>query len=117
MIQLAYYSSSVQSFIAESPEWFAALERHFRQWKIYVSQQLGHRDYNWDRDLTAMLDGLDVEVRGPLHLSVAVRSFRAEKLSEFVGALVAGEAEIARALCEKIPTQTRSTRPICISLR
>jgi hypothetical protein len=65
-------------------EWFAALERHFRHWKVYVSQQLGHRDYNWDRDLTAMLNGLDVEVRGPLHLSVSVRSFRAEKLSEFV---------------------------------
>ena len=57
-------------------EWFAALERHFRHWKVYVSQQLGHRDYNWDRDLTAMLNGLDVEVRGPLHLVCSVRSFR-----------------------------------------
>jgi hypothetical protein len=92
-------------------EWFAALERHFRHWKVYVSQQLGHRDYNWDRDLTAMLNGLEVEVRGPLHLSVSVRSFRAEKLSEFVGALVAGEAEIARALYEEI----RPTFPIVLT--
>ena len=92
-------------------EWFAALERHFRHWKVYVSQQLGHRDYNWDRDLAAMLNGLDVEVRGPLHLSVAVRSFRAEKLSEFVGALIAGEAEIAHNLHGEI----RPTYPIALT--
>jgi hypothetical protein len=92
-------------------EWFAALDTHFRHWKVYVSQQLGHRDYNWDRDLTAMLNGLDIEVRGPLHLSVSIRSFRAEKLSEFVGALVAGEAENARALYEEI----RRTYPIMLT--
>ena len=92
-------------------EWFAALDRHFRHWKVYVSQQLGHRDYNWNRDLTAMLNGLDIEVHGPLHLSVSIRSFRAEKLSEFVGALVAGEAEIARALYEEI----RPTYPIVLT--
>src|SRR5262249_9554490 len=80
-------------------------------WKVYVSQQLEHRDYNWGRDLTAMLNGLDIEVRGPLHLSVAVRSFRAEKLSEFVGALVAGESEIAPALYGEI----RAAYPIVLT--
>jgi hypothetical protein len=66
---------------------------------------------NTELGLTAMLNGLDVEVRGPLHLYVSVRSFRAEKLSEFVGALVAGEAEIARALYEEI----RPTYPILLT--
>jgi hypothetical protein len=58
-----------------------------------------------------MLNGLDVEVRGALHLSVSVRSFRAEKLSEFVGALVAGEAETARVLYDEI----RPTYPIVLT--
>jgi hypothetical protein len=92
-------------------EWFAALQRQFRHWKIYLSRQLGHRDYNWGRDLTAMLSGLNVEVRDPLHLSVSIRSFRAEKLSEYVGAVVAGEAERARALHE----QVRSSYPIVLT--
>jgi hypothetical protein len=92
-------------------EWFAALQKQFRNWKIYVSPQLGHRDYNWGRDLTAMLSGLNVEVRDPLHLSVSIRSFRAEKLSDFVGAIVAGEAEAARALYEQI----RASYPIVLT--
>jgi hypothetical protein len=92
-------------------EWFAALQKQFRGWKVYVSPQLGHRDYNWGRDLRAMLSGLNVEVRDALHLSVSIRSFRAEKLSEFVGAVVAGEAERARSLYEQI----RSSYPIVLT--
>jgi Uncharacterized conserved protein (DUF2075) len=111
VVCLVGVGQEINSGEAGLTEWFAALDRHFRHWKVHVSQQLGHRDYNWDRDLTAMLNGLDIEVRGPLHLSVSIRSFRAEKLSEFVGVLVAGEAENARALYEGI----RRTYPIVLT--
>lgn len=83
-------------------EWFDALKTHFPSWKIFVSKQLTHRDYHWGKDLRAMLGGLAVSEFDHLHLAVSVRSFRAEKLSEFVGAVVAGEAADARQLHSQI---------------
>ncbi len=83
-------------------EWFSALKRRFRGWKVYTSEQLAHRDYHWGQDLAAELEGLDAQSLPALHLAVSVRSFRAEKLSEFVGALVAGEVNEAKQLCQAI---------------
>jgi hypothetical protein len=83
-------------------EWFSALQSRFTDWKVFTSRQLAHRDYNWGQDLAAMLSNLDVTVYEHLHLAVSIRSFRAEKLSEFVGAVVAGEVETASALYEQI---------------
>jgi hypothetical protein len=79
-------------------EWFTALKKRFGHWKIYHSPQLTHRDYHWGQDLSAMLAGLQHKAVADLHLAVSVRSFRAEKLSEFVGALIAGEIDAARSL-------------------
>jgi hypothetical protein len=92
-------------------EWFSALKRSFSGWKIYTPEQLGHRDYHWGRDLAAELRGLDVQSLPALHLAVSVRSFRAEKLSEFVGALVAGEADEARQLYKAI----KASYPISVT--
>ncbi len=83
-------------------EWFSALKKRFHDWKIYTSPALTHRDYHWGQDLPAMLGGLNSESRAALHLSVSVRSFRAERLSEFVGAVVAGESAAAEALYKEI---------------
>ncbi|MHC2282889.1 hypothetical protein ACVME8_009532 [Bradyrhizobium diazoefficiens] len=92
-------------------EWFSALKRSFRNWKVYTSEQLSHRDYHWGQDLPAFLGGLDSQSLPALHLAVSVRSFRAEKLSEFVGALVAGEAKEAKALYQAI----KVTYPIALT--
>jgi Uncharacterized conserved protein (DUF2075) len=92
-------------------EWFFALKRSFRDWKVYTSEQLAHRDYHWGQDLSALLQGLDSRSLPALHLAVSVRSFRAEKLSEFVGALVAGEAKEARGLYAAI----KATYPIALT--
>ena len=32
-------------------EWFSALQKSFRNWKIYTSEQIAHRDYHWGQDL------------------------------------------------------------------
>jgi hypothetical protein len=89
-------------------EWFSALQSKFTDWKVFTSHQLAHRDYHWGQDLPAMLSKLDVTVYEHLHLAVSIRSFRAEKLSEFVGAVVAGEVDVARALYDQI----KATYPI-----
>ncbi|MDA9496061.1 DUF2075 domain-containing protein [Bradyrhizobium sp. CCBAU 11357] len=92
-------------------EWFSALQRSFRNWKVYTSEQLAHRDYHWGQDLPALLAGLESQSLPALHLAVSVRSFRAEKLSAFVGALVAGEAKEAKALYQAI----KETYPIVLT--
>jgi schlafen family protein len=92
-------------------EWFSALKRSFRSWKVYTSERLTHRDYHWGQDLPALLAGLDSQTLPALHLAVSVRSFRAEKLSEFVGALVAGDAKEARSIYQAI----NATYPIVVT--
>jgi hypothetical protein len=83
-------------------EWFVALKNCFPNWRVFTSKQLAHRDYHWGQDLPAMLAKLEVQVFDHLHLAVSIRSFRAEKLSDFVGAVVAGETEVARDLYDAI---------------
>jgi hypothetical protein len=51
-----------------------------------------------------MLEGLDSQSLSALHLAVSVRSFRAEKLSKFVRALVTVEADEAKQLYQTIKT-------------
>lgn len=92
-------------------EWFSALKRSFRNWKVYTSEQLTHRDYHWGEDLSAMLEGLDSQSRSALHLAVSVHSFREEELSEFVGAVVAGEVKEAKQLYQAI----KASYPIALT--
>jgi len=76
-------------------EWFIALSNHYRDWKVYTSDQLAKPEYHWGQNLQAKLEGLTYFVDPDLHLAVSVRSFRAEKLSQFVNELIAGEAPAA----------------------
>ncbi|MBC2652355.1 DUF2075 domain-containing protein [Novosphingobium aerophilum] len=73
-------------------EWLRALERSFPHWQAHVPSTLRH--------------GCQIvqEVPAPdLHLSTSIRSFRAEKLSDFVGHVVAGDAVAARAVAAELP--------------
>jgi hypothetical protein len=63
---------------------------------------LAHADYHWGRDLVAAIKGLDYRLEDDLHLSVALRSFRAETLSDFVNAIVAGDTAGAREIYRPI---------------
>lgn len=82
-------------------EWFDAARSKFRDWRIHVSDQLDKPEYNWGRDLSQVLSGLDYRVQPDLHLAVAVRSFRAEALSDFVNEVVAGHPKAAKAIFEQ----------------
>jgi hypothetical protein len=76
-------------------EWFIALSKRFRNWKVYASDQLAKPEYHWGHNLHAMAGQLNCSCEKDLHLAVSVRSFRAEKLSQFVNELIAGEAPAA----------------------
>ena len=76
-------------------EWFEALAQRFSHWDVYHSYELANKHYNWGMDLASKLASLNAQPREALHLAVSIRSFRAEKLSDFVGAIIDGDADQA----------------------
>ncbi len=83
-------------------EWFDALRKRFPHWVVYHSGQLTNRNYNWGQDLAAKLSSLNTAKKEALHLAVSIRSYRAEKLSDFVGSIIEGDAQRAKALHESL---------------
>ena len=75
-------------------EWLKAANASETDWKLHVSDRLSENDY------FAELPELssDVQRDNRLHLATSVRSFRAEALSDFVGAVLQGDAEAASAI-------------------
>ncbi len=83
-------------------EWFDALEKRFNHWDVYYSDQIVHKDYSWGQNLSSKLKSLQASRKESLHLSVSIRSYRAEKLSAFVDAIINGETDLAQGLYEAI---------------
>lgn len=83
-------------------EWFEALKKRFSHWDIYHSGQLANKTYTWGQNLEAKLLGLNVSVKDALHLSISIRSYRAERLSEFIDAVVDGDGKRANAISESL---------------
>jgi hypothetical protein len=65
-------------------EWLRALKRSFPHWQVHAPESLPHR---------FVLQ--DFKIAPDLHLATSIRSFRAEKLSDFVGHLIDGDADAA----------------------
>ncbi len=84
------------------PEWFSALRRSFSHWRVCYSDHISGEEYTQGEELSKHLEGLNSESNHSLHLGVSIRSFRAEKLSAFVGCLINNEQDCARELYREI---------------
>ncbi len=62
-------------------EWIEALERSFPDWKIYMSTRLKDSEYNAEEILRKIRARDNIIHSDFLHLSVSMRSFRAENVS------------------------------------
>lgn len=69
-------------------EWINALNVHFRDWHIHISNKLTEPEYAEGRVNELLKGRSDVTYSEKLHLAVNQRSFRAERLSDFVHALL-----------------------------
>jgi len=69
-------------------EWIRALNEKFTNWKIYISPKLTEPEYAEGMVNELLADNSNVTYSDKLHLGVSLRSFRAEKLSAFVHALL-----------------------------
>jgi hypothetical protein len=77
-------------------EWIESLNRSFPEWKIYISSRLTDSEYTAGNSLNLIKERKDVIYKDELHLSVSMRSFRAEHLSKLVKCLLDFDIEEAK---------------------
>ena len=82
-------------------EWILALNKTFTHWKVYISPQLTEPEYAEGKVNELLKENGNVTYSKDLHLGVSLRSYRAEKLSAFVHALLALD-ESAESIYEEI---------------
>ncbi len=73
-------------------EWLNALNRSFPHWRTHLAPSLAELSTNKNK------------ISAPaLHLATSIRSFRAERLSDFIGYVIAGQTEAAKGVSELLP--------------
>ena len=88
-------------------EWLHALREQYPDWEIHLSDRMTDSEYVGSSDIQRMLGDRAYQVVSSLHLGVSLRSFRSERLADFVKALLDEDAAAARelygALCLNYP--------------
>lgn len=88
-------------------EWLHAIDKTFSDWSVYISPNLTDSEYAAMDTIQILEDKGKVHFSEDLHLSVSMRSFRAEKLSSFVKNILDIEIEKAKEdflqIAEKYP--------------
>lgn len=79
-------------------EWIESLNRNYRDWHVYISDRLKEREYAAGESLNLLKSHDYVNYEPALHLSVSLRSFRAENLSSFVQRLLDLDIEGAKGI-------------------
>lgn len=79
-------------------EWVESVMRSFPGWRIHISPRLHDSEYAAGGVLARIKDRDGVRFNEDLHLDVSMRSFRAERLSAFIKALLDHEEAEARRL-------------------
>ena len=79
-------------------EWIEAINRKYKNWDIYISDNLKDEEYAAGNSLSLIENKEKLFIENSLHLAVSMRSFRAEKLSEFVKKTLDNNIEEAKTL-------------------
>lgn len=76
--------------------WLAAARDRFPNWDVHISPELGDSEFNAGAAISELAKRSNSSFDENLHLSVSMRSFRAENVSTFVKAVLDCEIEGAR---------------------
>ena len=82
--------------------WLDAVSTQFTGWSAYISPNLTDNEYDAGHALESLGTKATVVLDESLHLSVSMRSFRAEHVSRFVKAVLDRDTSQARDLLTKI---------------
>ena len=83
-------------------EWIEALERSFPSWHIYISPKLTDSEYGTEKVLNKIETRQNVFYKEELHLSVSMRSFRAEHVSLLVKQILDLQPDEAKKTLEMV---------------
>ncbi|MBP9836724.1 MAG: DUF2075 domain-containing protein [Candidatus Pacebacteria bacterium] len=92
-------------------EWIECLNRSFPDWNIYVSSRLTDSEYGAGKILEQIKTHKNVFIKDELHLSVSMRSFRAEHVSLLIKQIL--DMDVKEA--QKTLMQVKSKYPIVIT--
>ena len=84
------------------PGWFSAIKEKYPHWYVYVSNKLRDYEYTRGMDIFNQINPDKSSILNDLHLAVSVRSFRSEKVSEFVKAILDCKIDDAKELYKQI---------------
>ena len=85
--------------------WVEAIENSFPHWKIYASNQLADSEYGGAEMVEKINNFRDSTFSPELHLRSSMRSFRSEKVSQFVKELLDLDGALARETLAEINEQ------------
>ncbi len=77
-------------------EWIESINRSFADWKVYVSDQITDSEYDAIKAIESFANRENMLPNPDLHLSVSMRSYRAERVSSFVKSVLDLEVEAAK---------------------
>lgn len=79
--------------------WIKSMDENYPDWKVYVSDQINDEEYSWGYDFSKILNSSRSTLNPDLHLSVSLRSFRSENLSNYINAII--DCDVNKALTLK----------------
>ncbi len=83
-------------------DWFRTLSNGYQDWRIYLSDKMVDYEYVGNSTIDELLGGRNYYVEPALHLGVSLRSFRSERLSDFVKALLDNQPESAHEIYQEL---------------
>ncbi len=92
-------------------EWINSLDQVFTNWDIYISPRLSDSEYNAENIIEKLKLRENVIYKEPLHLSVSMRSFRAE----YVSLLIKHILDINIEEAQKTFSEIKDKYPIVIT--
>lgn len=93
------------------PEWFESIRAHYPHWNVYVSDRLANVENTDGGKLVDLISGDRLVVESDLHLSISVRSFRSEQLSDFIKAILDEDDSSAKLMVADLLERY----PICLT--
>lgn len=83
-------------------EWVNSITRSFPEWQVHVSDKLTDSEFSANEALEKLKDHKDVFLNAHLHLSVSMRSYRAESVSQLVKDILDCELDKAKETYNRV---------------
>jgi len=90
--------------------WIESMDTKYKDWKVYVSNEINLPEYSWGYSFDNIFSSSRTTTIKNLHLSVSLRSFRSENVSNFINEVIAGNAHGAKNLRDSL-----TDYPICVT--